>query len=82
MTSEAGPEAGVWVVAETAELGTRFIRAVVTDEQGRYLVPDLPYAEYDIWVPEGDRTRWLKVDGNGQKPIVVHFQVRPEPLAK
>ena len=45
-----GPEAGVWVIAETTELPTKFARIVVTDEQGRYLVPDLPKASYDVWV--------------------------------
>jgi hypothetical protein len=45
-----GPEAGVWVIAETRELPTRFARIVVTDDQGRYVVPDLPKANYDIWV--------------------------------
>ncbi|MDA1326170.1 MAG: carboxypeptidase-like regulatory domain-containing protein, partial [Proteobacteria bacterium] len=45
-----GPEAGVWVIAETRDLGTRYIKAVVTDDQGRYVVPDLPSANYDIWV--------------------------------
>ena len=48
--SSAGPEAGVWVIAETRELGVRFIRTVVTDDQGRYVIPDLPKANYDIWV--------------------------------
>jgi hypothetical protein len=45
-----GPEAGVWVIAETRDLPTRFIRSVVTDDQGRFLVPDLPKAQYDVWV--------------------------------
>src|SRR5882672_4432569 len=45
-----GPEAGVWVIAETRDLPTRFARMVVTDDQGRYLVPDLPQATYDVWV--------------------------------
>ena len=45
-----GPEAGVWVIAETADLPTRFARIVVTDDQGRYLVPDLPAATYTVWV--------------------------------
>lgn len=44
-----GPEAGVWVIAETKDLPTRFARRVVTDEQGRYVVPDLPKARYTIW---------------------------------
>lgn len=50
VSSAAGPEAGVWVIAETADLGTRFARIVVTDDQGRYLVPDLPDANYSLWV--------------------------------
>ena len=45
-----GPEAGVWVIAETHDLPVRFIRIVVTDDQGRYVIPDLPKATYDIWV--------------------------------
>jgi hypothetical protein len=45
-----GPEAGVWVIAETTELPTRFIRIVVTDDRGRYVLPDLPRASYDVWV--------------------------------
>ncbi|MEY4640820.1 MAG: hypothetical protein RLZZ227_814, partial [Pseudomonadota bacterium] len=50
VTGPAGPEAGVWVIAETHDLGTRFARIVVTDDQGRYLIPDLPDATYDVWV--------------------------------
>ena len=48
--SRVGPEAGVWVIAETSDLGTRFARIVVTDEQGRYVIPDLPKAKYRLWV--------------------------------
>jgi len=50
VTSAKGPEAGVWVIAETTNLPTRFARMVVTDDQGRYLMPDLPKASYNIWV--------------------------------
>ncbi len=50
VTGAKGPEAGVWVIAETTELPTRFSRSVVTDDQGRYVVPDLPKATYDVWV--------------------------------
>ena len=42
VTSTKGPEAGVWVIAETTDLGTRFAKSVVTDERGRYVIPDLP----------------------------------------
>jgi hypothetical protein len=45
-----GPEGGVWVIAETTDLPTRYIKSVVTDEAGRYLIPDLPPASYDVWV--------------------------------
>jgi hypothetical protein len=50
VTGPRGPEAGAWVVAETTDLPTKFIRIVVTDDQGRYLLPDLPKANYDVWV--------------------------------
>src|SRR5205814_892802 len=45
-----GPEAGVWVIAETRDLPVRYIKIVVTDDQGRYVIPDLPKANYDVWV--------------------------------
>jgi len=45
------PEAGVWVIAQTTELGTpRLIKSVVTDDRGRYVIPDLPTANYEVWV--------------------------------
>ena len=50
VTGARGPEAGVWVIAETRETPTRLIKTVVTDDQGRYLLPDLPKANYDVWV--------------------------------
>src|SRR5947207_7843648 len=45
-----GPEAGVWVIAETTDLPTKLAKIVVTDDQGRYLIPDLPKANYNVWV--------------------------------
>jgi hypothetical protein len=50
VTGANGPEAGVWVIAETSDLPTKFARIVVTDDRGRYLLPDLPQAGYDVWV--------------------------------
>src|ERR1700739_2993586 len=50
VSSPQGREAGVWVIAETTELPTQFRRIVVTDDQGRYLVPALPQADYNVWV--------------------------------
>ena len=50
VTGPAGPEAGVWVIAETTDLPTKFAKIVVTDDQGRYVIPDLPTANYMVWV--------------------------------
>src|SRR3954471_22048185 len=50
VTGPKGAEAGVWVIAETTDLPTKFARIVVTDDQGRYLIPDLPTANYEVWV--------------------------------
>ena len=50
VTGPNGPEAGVWVIAETHDLPTRYAKMVVTDDQGRYVVPDLPNGKYQVWV--------------------------------
>jgi hypothetical protein len=47
---EKGPEAGVWVIAETKELQTGMIKIVVTDDQGKFLLPELPAVNYKVWV--------------------------------
>src|SRR4029077_4035981 len=52
VTGPKGPEAGVWVIAETTDLPTRMIKSVVTDDQGRYLILVLPKASYSVW-PRG-----------------------------
>jgi hypothetical protein len=49
VASSKGPEAGVWVIAETTDLPTRYMKIVVTDDRGRYLLPDLPKANYTVW---------------------------------
>src|SRR5579863_10594423 len=49
VSSSNGPEAGVWVIAETNDLPTHYIEEVVTDDRGRYLIPDLPKAKYNVW---------------------------------
>src|SRR5688572_24589132 len=50
VTGAQGPEAGVWVIAETRDLPTPYAKIVVTDDRGRYLMPDLPQASYNVWV--------------------------------
>jgi hypothetical protein len=49
VTGATGPEAGVWVIAETPDLGNRYEKVVVTDDKGRFVLPDLPKANYKIW---------------------------------
>ncbi len=50
VTGPSGPEAGVWVIAETTDLPTKYNKIVVTDDDGRYVIPDLPKASYEVWV--------------------------------
>src|SRR5215212_2680546 len=50
VTGPTGPEAGVWVIAETTDLPTKYAKIVVTDDQGRYVLPGLPKANYNVWV--------------------------------
>src|SRR5687768_14517128 len=50
VTGPNGPEAGVWVIAETTDLPTKFVKIAVTDDRGRYVVPDLPAVKYSVWV--------------------------------
>ncbi len=78
VTGPKGPEAGVWVIAETTNLPTRMIKSVVTDDQGRYLIPDLPKATFDVWVrgyglvdsPEGQghTGKGARIDGGDLHP--------------
>ena len=69
VSGPAGPEAGVWVIAETTDLPTRFARSVVTDDQGRYVVPDLPKARYKVWVRGYGLVDSPKVDGEPGKQL-------------
>jgi hypothetical protein len=50
VSSTNGPEAGVWVIAQTNDLPTKFVKIVVTGDRGRYLLPNLPRASYSVWV--------------------------------
>ncbi len=50
VSSTNGPEAGVWVIAETDELETKFAKVVVTDDRGRFVLPEMPEASYSVWV--------------------------------
>jgi hypothetical protein len=72
-----GPEAGVWVIAETTDLPTRFIRIVVTDDQGRYLLPDLPSANYKVWVRGYGLIDSAKVDASPGRNLNLTAVVAP-----
>src|SRR3979411_3136988 len=69
VTGPSGPEAGVWVIAETTDLPTRYAKMVVTDDQGRYVVPDLPKAKYKVWVRGYGLVASAKVDGEPGKQL-------------
>src|SRR5580765_6732869 len=80
VTGKNGPEFGVWVVAQTTELGTRFAKMVVTDDRGRYVIPDLPPATYDVWVRGYGLVDSPKVkSARGQ---IVNLTAVPAPNAK
>src|SRR6478609_11887507 len=69
VTGPNGPEAGVWVIAETNDLGTKFAKIVATDDQGRYVIPDLPKANYKVWVRGYGLVDSAKVDGTPGKSL-------------
>jgi hypothetical protein len=79
VTGSNGPEAGVWVIAETTDLPTRFAKMVVTDDQGRYVVPDLPKAKYKVWVRGYGLVDSPKVDGEPGK--LLNLTAVPAPNA-
>jgi len=81
VTSAKGPEAGVWVVAETTDLPTKFIKIVVTDDRGRYVVPDLPKANYSVWVRGYGLVDSPKVQAAPGKIVNLTALVAPNPRA-
>ena len=81
VASAAGPEAGVWVIAETTDLPTRFIRIVATDDQGRYVLPDLPEATYDVWVRGYGLVDSEPVAAQPGERLDLDATVAPDPLA-
>src|SRR5882672_11906624 len=79
VTSSNGPEAGVWVIAETNALPTRFAKIVVTDDRGRYVVPDLPPADYQLWVRGYGLADSAKVAASPGKVVDLKATVAPDP---
>ena len=81
VTGPRGPEAGVWVIAETTNLPTKFIRIVVTDDQGRYVVPDLPKAMYNVWVRGYGLVDSAKVQSEPGRMLNLSAMAAPNPRA-
>ena len=79
--SSAGPEAGVWVIAETRDLPTKYAKMVVTDGQGRYLIPDLPKASYNVWVRGWGLVDSPKVKAEPGKQVALKAVVAPSAAA-
>ncbi len=79
--SAHGTEAGVWVIAETHDLATRYAKMVVTDDQGRYVVPDLPQAHYKVWVRGYGLIDSPKVDADPGKEIDLTAVPAPDDAA-
>jgi hypothetical protein len=69
VTSAKGPEAGVWVIAETTDLPAKFVKEVVTDDQGRYVLPDLPQANYQVFVRGYGSTHRASLPSPGSSSI-------------
>ena len=81
VTGPKGPEAGVWVIAETTGLPTKFVKIVVTDDRGRYVIPDLPKAKYTLWVRGYGLIDSPKVQAAPGKAVNLTAVVAPSPLA-
>ena len=79
-------EAGVWVIAETADLPTPYRKIVVTDERGRFVVPELPEADYPVWVRGDGLNDSAKVpatvERKGKARIAIEAEVAGTPQEK
>ena len=81
VASSKGPEAGVWVIAETTDLPTRFSKSVVTDDHGRYLIPALPNAKYTVWARGYGLVDSPKVEAEPGKQVNLKPEVAPDAKA-
>src|SRR5690242_9696295 len=78
VSSSKGPEAGVWVIAETSDLPTRYIKEVVTDDRGRFLIPDLPAANYTVWARGYGLVDSPKVETRPGKSVELKPSIAPD----
>jgi hypothetical protein len=81
VTSSKGPEAGVWVVAETTDLPTKYVKIVVTDDRGRYVLPQLPTATYQVFVRGYGLVDSARVPAKPGQHLDLKAIVAPDPRA-
>ena len=81
VTGPQGPEAGVWVIAETRDLPVRYIKVVVTDDQGRFVIPDLPKAKYNVWARGYGLLDSDKQDSEPGKLVSISAKAAPDAAA-
>lgn len=80
VVGDKGPEAGVWVIAETHETNTPLIKIVVTDDKGNFTLPQLPNATYNLWVRGYGLLDSEKVEGRpGDKDIELKAATATDP---
>src|SRR5262249_41966759 len=71
------PEAGGGGVAGNTDLPTKFARIVVTDGEGRYVIPDLPAGDYQGWVRGDGLCEWGKLRATPGQALNVAFVPAP-----
>src|SRR5262249_1543776 len=73
---------GVWVIAEVSGLPTSYIKSVVTDDQGRCVIPDLPTGtKYKVWVRGYGLVDSKAVDGTPGQQLDLTAVIAPSPKA-
>lgn len=81
VTGPDGPEPGVWVIAETGDLPTPYVKIVVTDNDGRYVIPELPSASYSVWVRGYGLVDSPKVEARPGRTLNLTAVPAPDPQA-
>jgi len=77
VTGASGPEAGVWVIAETTDLPTRYTKMVVNRRSGTLRRARSAKAKYKVWVRGYGLVDFPEVDGEPGKQL--NLQAVPAP---
>ncbi|WP_217914824.1 hypothetical protein [Miltoncostaea marina] len=82
-SGDGTPEAGVWVVAETDSLPTKYRKIVVTNDDGKFLLPEMPEADYQVWARGYGLLDTSKVDARTGDSVELSAKVTsPQEAAK